>query len=118
MVISFREALSIGKLLIYDGGFGTELFALGVDLPNSSLANEFHQDAVRRVTASFIEAGSEIVQTNTFVASPLHLRMAGRDADSTRSIVSSSDAEISIWLLSDLLILFSSFIHQPWARMD
>lgn len=88
-MISFREALSIGKLLIYDGGFGTELFALGVDLPNSSLANECRQDAVRRVTASFIEAGSEIVQTNTFVASPLHLRMAGRDADSTRSIVSS-----------------------------
>ena len=58
-----------------------------MDLPNSSLANELHPDAVRQVTRSYIEAGSDLVQTNTFVASPLHLAMAGRSAEDSAAIV-------------------------------
>ena len=80
-VKSFREALAEGGVLVYDGAFGTELFARGVDLPNSALATESHPDVVRAVTADYLEAGSDLVQTNTFVASPLHLKMAGRNGE-------------------------------------
>lgn len=89
-MISLRETLAGGEVLLYDGGFGTELFARGVDLPNSALANEYHPDAVRSVTAAYIQAGSDLVQTNTFVASPLHLQMAGRSARDTSLIVATA----------------------------
>ena len=81
------DVLAEDRVLFYDGGFGTELFARGVDLPNSSLANELHPGAVRQVTEAYIEAGSDLVQTNTFVASPLHLAMAGRSAEDSAQIV-------------------------------
>ena len=89
-VSSLRNVLASDRVLLYDGGFGTELFARGVDLPNSSLANELHPDAVRQVTRAYIEAGSDLVQSNTFVASPLHLAMAGRSAEDSAAIVGAS----------------------------
>jgi len=63
--------------MLYDGAFGTRLFARGVELPNSALANKAHPDAVVEVHAEYIEAGSDLIETNTFVSSPLHLEMAG-----------------------------------------
>ena len=73
--------------MLYDGGFGSELFARGVELANSSLANESHGDVVVEATHDYIEAGADIVQTNTFVASPLHLEMAGKEGDEVEHIV-------------------------------
>ena len=73
--------------MLYDGGFGTELFARGVELANSSLANESHGDVVVEATLDYIVAGADIVQTNTFVASPLHLEMAGKEGDEVERIV-------------------------------
>ena len=67
--------------LVYDGGFGTELFFRGIELPNSAMANQLHPDAVIDIHRCYIEAGSEMIHTNTFVGSPLHLEMADRDAD-------------------------------------
>ena len=87
---SLREVLAGAEVLLYDGGFGTELFAHGVDLPNSALANELHPDVVRAVTTAYIEAGCDLVQTNTFVASPLHLKMAGRGPEDCGAIVSAA----------------------------
>ncbi|MCY4375102.1 MAG: homocysteine S-methyltransferase family protein [Spirochaetaceae bacterium] len=84
---SLRDVLAGDRVLLYDGGFGTELFARGVDLPNSSLASELHPDVVQQVTQAYVEAGSDLVQTNTFVASPLHLAMAGRSAEDSAAIV-------------------------------
>ena len=73
---SFSERLNDPEPVLFDGGFGTQLFARGVELPNSALANAHHADTVVEVHRSYIEAGSEMVQTNTFVASALHLEMA------------------------------------------
>lgn len=84
---TFREALAGGGVLLSDGAFGTELFARGVDLPNSALATELRPDVVRAVTAEYVAAGSDLVQTNTFVASPLHLKMAGRSGADAGPIV-------------------------------
>jgi 5-methyltetrahydrofolate--homocysteine methyltransferase len=70
------ERLQDSAPLLFDGAFGTELFARGVELPNSALANKLHADAVVAVHRAYLEAGSDLIETNTFVASPLHLEMA------------------------------------------
>jgi len=65
--------------LIYDGGFGSELFAKGIELANSSMANELNPEAVVDIHCAYIEAGADVIGTNTFVGSSLHLKMAGKD---------------------------------------
>lgn len=76
---NFLERLADPRPLIYDGGFGSQLFARQIELTNSTLANEEHPDAVVEIHADYITAGADIIGTNTFVASELHLEMAGKD---------------------------------------
>jgi methionine synthase I (cobalamin-dependent) len=76
---NFRERLKSDKPILYDGGFGSQLFARGIELTNSALANELHPAAVVDIHSDYINAGAEAIGTNTFVASPLHLEMAGQD---------------------------------------
>ena len=86
-MIPFRDRLATGEPLLYDGGFGSELFSRGVELVNSALANDSHPDAVVDTTYDYIDAGADLVQTNTFVASPLHLAMAGVEGDGVERLV-------------------------------
>ena len=65
----FIDRLQDPTPLIFDGGFGTELFARGIELANSALANELHPDAVTDRHTVNIEAGANVLGTNTFVAS-------------------------------------------------
>jgi 5-methyltetrahydrofolate--homocysteine methyltransferase len=81
------ERLEDPRPMIYDGGFGAELFARGVQLTNSTLANESHPDDVVGVHTAFIEAGAEAIGTNTFVASSLHMDMAGKNGDEAEAIL-------------------------------
>ncbi len=62
--------------MIFDGGFGSQLFEKGIELANSSLANELCSEAVMEIHASYINVGADVIGTNTFVVSPLHLEMA------------------------------------------
>lgn len=75
----FIERIAEEHPLLYDGGFGSQLFARGIELTNSTLANEAHPDAVVEIHRTYIEAGADAIGTNTFVASELHLEMAGKD---------------------------------------
>lgn len=85
--ISFRERLESDVPILYDGGFGSQLFAREIELANSALANDLHPATVVDIHADYIRAGAEVIGTNTFVASPLHLEMAGQDvADAKRLI--------------------------------
>ena len=77
---NFRERLKSDAPILYDGGFGSQLFARGIELANSALANELHPATVVDIHSDYINAGAEAIGTNTFVASPLHLEMAGQDA--------------------------------------
>ena len=77
---NFRERLKSDKPILYDGGFGSQLFARSIELANSALANELHPATVIDIHSDYINAGAEVIGTNTFVASPLHLEMAGQDA--------------------------------------
>ncbi|MEE2658799.1 MAG: homocysteine S-methyltransferase family protein [Candidatus Latescibacterota bacterium] len=80
----FSDRLQQDEPLVLDGGFGTQLFERGVKLPNSALANQQYPDAVAGVHSDYIDAGVDVIETNTFVASSLHLEMAASDdADAT-----------------------------------
>ena len=82
----FSDRLNDDHPILFDGGFGAQLFDRGVRLTNSSLANESHPDQVVSVHEAFIGAGSEAIGTNTFVASALHMEMAGKDPEEAGGI--------------------------------
>lgn len=85
--ISFPERLKSNEPILYDGGFGSQLFARGIELANSALANELHPAAVVDIHSDYIRAGAEAIGTNTFVASPLHLEMAGQDTSDAKRLI-------------------------------
>lgn len=65
--------------LITDGAWGTQLQAMGLapgEAPD--LWNLSHPDHVAAVARAYVEAGSEIVLTNTFRANGVTLKEAGR----------------------------------------
>jgi len=83
----FLERITEERPILFDGGFGTELFARGIELTNSALANELCPDIVRDIHYDYIEAGSEAIATNTFVASFPHLEMAGKNASESDGLI-------------------------------
>ena len=78
-MIAFRERLKSDKPILYDGGFGSQLFARDIQLPNSAIANQSHPTDIIGIHSDYICAGAEAIGTNTFVVSPLHLQMAEQD---------------------------------------
>lgn len=77
MLDLFRERLQKG-IILCDGAMGTLLFARGipyqhcfdeVNLSNPKLVQQIHQD--------YIQAGAEIIETNTFGANPVKLATHG-----------------------------------------
>jgi 5-methyltetrahydrofolate--homocysteine methyltransferase len=68
------ERLRTGETLVFDGGYGTMLFAAG--LLNGAcpeLWNDTQADIVARIHKAYFAAGSDIVETNTFGGSRLKL---------------------------------------------
>ncbi len=68
------ERIGNGERLVADGAMGTMLFREGIE-PGSSLEAVLldRPDVVERISASFVRAGADMVQTDTFGASPLNL---------------------------------------------
>ena len=68
------ERLRGGDTLVFDGGYGTMLFAAG--LLNGAcpeLWNDTHADVVASIHKGYFDAGSDIVETNTFGGTRLKL---------------------------------------------
>jgi 5-methyltetrahydrofolate--homocysteine methyltransferase len=71
-----------GPVVIGDGGIGTMLMARGLapgDAPERLTLSA--PAIIEEVARLYVEAGAEIVTTNTFGGSPLRLRMAGLEAE-------------------------------------
>jgi 5-methyltetrahydrofolate--homocysteine methyltransferase len=71
---SVLERVKAGETLVFDGGYGTMLFAAG--LLNGAcpeLWNDTHPDVVRGIHRGYYAAGSHIVETNTFGGTRLKL---------------------------------------------
>ena len=62
------------RLVIYDGGMGTMLFAAGLlDGESPEVWNLEKPETVDAVYKAYYEAGSDVVQTNTFGGTPIKL---------------------------------------------
>lgn len=71
----FRKLLEEDRLIVFDGGMGTELYNRGVfinacydnvNLSNPKMVQEIHE--------SYISNGSDVISTNTFGANPFKLK--------------------------------------------
>src|SRR3989339_136245 len=75
------ERLKAGEILISDGALGTMLYARGLE--QGRCAEEWnisHEEEVYSVAKAYIDAGSDMVSTNTFQGSRFTLRRHGFDA--------------------------------------
>ncbi len=74
----FLEALNSGKILLCDGAMGTELQKRG--LPTGACPEEFNisnPDVVRSIHRDYFNAGSDIVETNSFGCNRARLKLHG-----------------------------------------
>lgn len=77
---TIRERLDQGKLIILDGGTGTELEAKGATMHEQvwcATATLTHPDILRQVHEDYIQAGADIITTNTFSSNRIMLEPAG-----------------------------------------
>src|SRR5580765_1528427 len=95
---SMRERMARGEIVVLDGGTGTELQAAGVPMDGeawSAVANLTHLDTVQALHSSFLEAGADVLITNTFAAGPGPLTAAGygdRVDEANRNAVAAAEA--------------------------
>ena len=78
--MSWREKLDRGQLVLLDGGTGSELQRRGVPMNRaawSGLAVHTHPEVVREVHEAYIDAGAEVIITNTFGTTRFVLEAAG-----------------------------------------
>lgn len=70
------------RILLTDGAMGTMLEQAGFSLrDNTALLSVTAPEAVEKIHAAYFEAGSDIVFTNTFSASPLKLEGSGHTTE-------------------------------------
>lgn len=86
MMRPFRERLGMPGVVIADGAMGTMLFQRGLnpgECPEKM--NLDHLEVLEIIAGLYLSAGAEIIQTNTFGASPLKLSFYGLE-DKTEEI--------------------------------
>ena len=72
--ISFLDALD-QRILIGDGAMGTMLQSMGIaESPDHLNIDEQKIEKVIEVHLGYLNAGSDIIQTNTFGANPVKLK--------------------------------------------
>lgn len=80
------EALFSGKAVLCDGAMGTMLYGCGVFINKSyDELNVTQPDTVRSVHEQYLQAGAEVLETNTFGANRLRLEHYGL-ADRVREL--------------------------------
>jgi len=75
---SLLETLRSGRVLLMDGAMGTELQRAGIRESECYEAwNLTHPDKVRAIHQAYVDAGAEVLLTNTFQANPIRLANHG-----------------------------------------
>jgi 5-methyltetrahydrofolate--homocysteine methyltransferase len=79
---SLRDRLAAGDVLVADGALGTMLLERGLELgqPPESVTLS-HPKSLEEIAQLYLDAGADIIETNTFGASPLRLALSGLDAE-------------------------------------
>jgi len=103
----WKELLKEKGFLVSDGAWGTELAKGGLE-PGAApeLLNVERPEVVLAVASSYVEAGSEIILTNTFGANRLKLAHSGL-ADRTKEL-NARGAEISLKAAKGRALVFAS----------
>jgi 5-methyltetrahydrofolate--homocysteine methyltransferase len=73
---TLTERVNRGDILVGDGAMGSMLMKMATDLPKGICPDSIHlthPKTVEEITKLYFEAGAQILQTNTFGASPLKL---------------------------------------------
>lgn len=80
--MTFRDLLEDGRVHLLDGAMGTVLYAQGVFVNVCYDAlNLTDPERVRRVHETYLHAGAEILETNTFGANPVKLSAHGLEGE-------------------------------------
>jgi 5-methyltetrahydrofolate--homocysteine methyltransferase len=127
---TFVEALHAGRVLLMDGAMGTELQRAGIQ-PGECYEhwNLTHPERVAAIHRAYVEAGAEVLLTNSFQANPVALGKHGL-AQQLRSIC---EAGVELargacphgFVLGDLTVFeipdlpnIPTFLLEPWQRVD
>lgn len=78
--MDFLSFLKEEKLVLFDGGMGSQLANLGLSLGGGA-HNISHPDKVIEVHKSYVESGAQVIQTNTFTMNPIYLKTHNLDID-------------------------------------
>jgi S-methylmethionine-dependent homocysteine/selenocysteine methylase len=83
-LVTWQEKLERNEIVLIDGGTGSELQRRGVPMSGaawSGVAVHTHPNVVREVHEAYIEAGAEVIITNTFGSARFMLEAAGLGAE-------------------------------------
>lgn len=75
------SALAANGVVQFDGGFGSQVAARGLAFDCPERLNLSHPDDVRAVHRAYVEAGAQVVETNTLGANPIRLDAHGLSGD-------------------------------------
>jgi len=77
---SWQELIGNGATVVADGAMGTMLMANGLEFGDPpEVWNLEHPEIIRRVQRGYLDAGSQIILTNTFGGNRLRLELHGRE---------------------------------------
>lgn len=104
---AFLDALRSGRVLLMDGAMGTELLRAGVS-PDEGLewCNIARPELVRSIHEGYVQAGADVLLTNTFQANPVTLARQGRAAHCDEIIAAgirqARGVSAEAWVLGDV----------------
>jgi 5-methyltetrahydrofolate--homocysteine methyltransferase len=76
----WHTLMDSGRPVLADGAMGTQLFAEGLQFGDPpEVWNLTHPEVVRRIHRGYLDAGSQILMTNTFGGNRLRLGLHGHD---------------------------------------
>ncbi|MBI5661126.1 MULTISPECIES: homocysteine S-methyltransferase family protein [Ignavibacterium] len=102
----FFERLTEKRILVSDGAWGTELFKCGLRAGECpELWNEQNKAGVFAIAKSYIDAGSDIISTNSFGGSPV--KLSHYNLQSKAYELNKTAAEISRQAAGDKLVMGS-----------
>ncbi len=82
----FQEALKKKKILVADGAWGTEIEKMKANrVPYPEILNLYNPEIVAKIAISYVEAGADIILTNTFGGNQIKLKKYG-DEDKIEKI--------------------------------
>ncbi|MGC9066536.1 MAG: homocysteine S-methyltransferase family protein [Candidatus Ratteibacteria bacterium] len=92
---NFRQLLEEKKVLVADGAWGTEITKnQQIKFAFPEILNLTHPEIIEKLAASYVEAGADIILTNTFGANILKLKKYG--ADDRINEINKKGVEISL----------------------